>query len=263
MLKESISFGGNMIYFGKTDIGKLRKGNQDSFGIYEIGEDSLVLAVCDGMGGAAGGEEASRLSLEAFSEEIKAVLLPRVKEGKLDSDGVDLKLLLENAASCANKAVFDEAKKRPELSGMGTTLVALLYTPKGAYSVNIGDSRMYRVCGGEIEQLTHDHSYVQYLVDMGKLTPEEAKNSSNRNIIMRAVGTEAEIKADIETVETDFDGNTYFLLCSDGLTGMVQDEEICKIVSGDGEPEKKVLSLIEAANANGGADNITVVLLKI
>ncbi len=252
-----------MIYFGKTDIGKLRKGNQDSFGIYEIGEDALLLAVCDGMGGAVGGEEASRRSLEAFSDEIKEVLLPRVKDGVLDSDGVDLKLLLENAVSCANKAVFDEAKNRPELSGMGTTLVALLYTSKGVYSVNIGDSRMYRICGSEIEQLTHDHSYVQYLVDIGKLTLDEAKNSSNRNIIMRAVGTEEEIKADIEMVETDFKDDTYFLLCSDGLTGMVHDEDICKIISGDGEPEKKVLSLIDAANANGGADNITVVLLKI
>ncbi len=252
-----------MIYFGKTDIGKLRKGNQDSFGIYEIGEDALLIVVCDGMGGAAGGEEASRRSLEAFSEEIKAVLLPRVKEGKLDSDGVDLKLLLENAADCANKAVFDEAKNRPELSGMGTTLVALLYTSKGAYSVNIGDSRMYKICGDKIEQLTHDHSYVQYLVDIGKLTLEEAKSSSNRNIIMRAVGTEAEIKADINSIDTDLDKDTYFLLCSDGLTGMVLDEDILKIVSGEGEPKNKVLSLIEAANANGGADNITVVLLKI
>ena len=252
-----------MIYFGKTDIGKLRKGNQDSFGIYEIGEDALLIAVCDGMGGAAGGEEASHRSLEAFSEEIKAVLLPRVKDEKLDCDGVDLKLLLENAVSCANKAVFDEAKLRPELSGMGTTIVALLYTKKGSYSVNIGDSRMYRICGGKIEQLTHDHSYVQYLVDIGKLTAEEAKNSSNRNIIMRAVGTEEEIKADIESVETDFEGEVYFLLCSDGLTGMVQDDEICKIVSGEGTPEEKVNSLIEAANAGGGADNITVALLKI
>lgn len=252
-----------MIYFGKTDIGKLRKGNQDSFGIYEFGENAILLAVCDGMGGASGGEEASRRSLEAFSDEIKAVLLPRVKNGVLDCDGVDLKLLLENAVSCANKAVFDEAKKRPELSGMGTTLVALLYTEKGAYSVNIGDSRMYRICGGEIEQLTHDHSYVQYLVDIGKLTVEEAKNSSNRNIIMRAVGTEEEIKADIEIVETDFDKDAYFLLCSDGLTGMVQDDDICKIISVEGTPEEKVNSLIEAANAGGGADNITAVLLGI
>ena len=252
-----------MIYFGKTDIGKLRKGNQDSFGIYEIGENALLLAVCDGMGGAKGGEEASRLALEAFSEEIKAVLVPRIKEGKLDSDGVDLKLLLENAVSCANKAVFDKAKSTTELSGMGTTLVALLYTEKGAYSVNVGDSRMYRIMDGKIEQLTHDHSYVQYLVDIGKLTAEEAKNSSNRNIVMRAVGTEEEIKGDIEAVETNFEKEAFFLLCSDGLTGMVQDDDICKIVSGEGEPHAKVNSLIEAANAGGGADNITVALLKI
>ena len=251
-----------MKYFGKTDIGRIRKGNQDSFGIYEIAEDALLLAVCDGMGGANGGEEASRIALEAFSGEIKAVLEPRIKEGRLDASGVDLKLLLGNAAECANKAVFGEAKARPELSGMGTTLVGLLVTPVGALWVNVGDSRMYRICEGEIKQITHDHSYVQYLVDMGKMTPEEARYSTNRNIITKAVGTEQEIEADIETVDMSGEQDTYFLLCSDGLTGMVCDEDIAAIVSGEGEPEEKVLSLITAANLNGGSDNITVVLLK-
>lgn len=260
--KSSKQYGGNMIYFGKTDIGKIRKGNQDSFGIYEIAEDALLLAVCDGMGGAAGGEEASRLALEAFSGEIKAVLEPRIKEGRLDASGVDLKLLLGNAAECANKAVFGESKVRPELSGMGTTLVGLLITSSGALSVNIGDSRMYRICDGKIEQITHDHSYVQYLVDMGRMTPEEARNSTNRNIITRAIGTEQDIEADIEAVDMSGEQDTYFLLCSDGLTGMVCDEDIAAIVSGAGEPEEKVLSLITAANLNGGTDNITVVLLK-
>ena len=251
-----------MIYFGKTDIGKLRKGNQDSFGIYEIAEDALLLAVCDGMGGAAGGEEASRLALEAFSSEIKAVLDPRIKDGKLDASGVDLKLLLGNAAECANKTVFGAAQERPELSGMGTTLVALLITSAGALSINVGDSRMYRISAGRIEQITHDHSYVQYLVDMGKMTPEEARNSTNRNIITRAVGTEQEIEADIENVDMGGEQDTYFLLCSDGLTNMVSDEDIAAMVLGEGEPEEKVLSLIAAANTNGGSDNITAVLLK-
>jgi protein phosphatase len=251
-----------MIYFGKTDIGKRRKGNQDSFGIYEIAEDALLLAVCDGMGGAAGGEEASRLALSAFSDEVKAVLCPRVKEGKLDPSEVNLTLLLENAVQCANKAVFDEATRQPSLGGMGTTLVALLITQNGAFSVNVGDSRMYRIDRDGIEQITHDHSYVQYLVDIGKMTAEEAKYSTNRNIIMRAVGTGKKVEADIKSVDMKGDGESWFLLCSDGLTGMVDDEDIAAIVLGDGETEDKVNSLIAAANRNGGADNITAVLLK-
>lgn len=251
-----------MLYFGKTDIGKLRKGNQDNFGIYEIAEDALLLAVCDGMGGANGGEEASRLALEAFSEEIKAVLVPRIKEGKLDCNGVDLKLLLSNAVSCANKAVFGAANENPELSGMGTTLVALLITKSLSYWVNVGDSRMYKISENSIEQLTHDHSYVQYLVDIGKITPDEARQSTNRNIITKAVGAESEIEPDIESVDMEGEQDTYFLLCSDGLTNMVSDKDIADIVFGEGEAEEKVNSLISAANTNGGADNITVVLLR-
>lgn len=250
-----------MIYFGKTDIGKLRKGNQDSFGIYEIAENALLLAVCDGMGGAAGGGEASRIALEAFSGEIKAVFESRISENKLDASGIDIKLTLGNAVGCANSAVYNTAKENPELSGMGTTLVALLIVDGALYSVNVGDSRMYKISGDEIAQITRDHSYVQYLIDMGKMTPEEAKNSTNRNIITRAIGTEESIEADIASVESG-DGDTYFLLCSDGLTNMVPDTEIAKAVLGEGTPEEKVLSLISAANENGGSDNITVVLLK-
>ena len=123
---------------------------------------------------------------------------------------------------------------------------------------------MYRISGDAIEQITHDHSYVQYLVDMGKMTPEEAKTSTNRNIIMRAVGTGEEIEADIKAIEqSEGDADTYFLLCSDGLTGVVSDEEIAKTVLSDGEMENKVESLIESANKNGGPDNITAVLVKI
>lgn len=252
-----------MIYFGKTDIGKLRKGNQDNFGIYEIAENALLLAVCDGMGGAAGGEEASRLALEAFSGEVKAVCEPRIEEGKLCREGIDMHILLANAAECANKAVYSTAQARPELSGMGTTLVALFIIDSVAHSVNVGDSRMYRISGGEIEQITHDHSYVQYLVDIGKMTPEEAKNSTNRNIITRAVGTEQKTEPDIENIDLDKGGeDTYFMLCSDGLTGVVSDEEIAKIVSGDGDLEEKVQALIEKANQGGGPDNITVVLFR-
>ncbi|MBQ8005410.1 MAG: Stp1/IreP family PP2C-type Ser/Thr phosphatase [Clostridia bacterium] len=252
-----------MIYFGKTDIGKLRKGNQDNFGIYEIAENALLLAVCDGMGGAAGGEEASRLALEAFYGEIKAVCEPRIEEGRLCREGIDLHILLANAAECANKAVYARASEDPALRGMGTTLVAMLIIDSVAHSINIGDSRMYRISEGKIKQITHDHSYVQYLVDMGRITPEEAKNSTNRNIITRAVGTEQDTQPDIENIDIeDGGGETFFLLCSDGLTSVVSDDEIASVISGSGSLEEKVNLLIEKANQGGGPDNITVVLFK-
>lgn len=254
-----------MIYFGKTDAGKKRKGNQDSFGIYCLADNVLLLAVCDGMGGANGGEEASRLALEAFSGEIKAVCLPRMKEDgvNIDMSGVNIGLLLENAAEEANSAVLSTARERSELAGMGTTLVALFIADKSVYSINVGDSRIYRISDGSIKQITHDHSYVQYLVDMGRITPEEARNSSNRNIITRAIGTTDDIKADVDLVDVGDAEETYFLLCSDGLTGMVNDDEIARTVSKSGTLEEKVCRLIEKANKNGGADNITALLLEL
>ncbi len=251
-----------MIYFGKTDVGKKRKGNQDSFGIYPLADNALLLAVCDGMGGIAGGDEASKLALLAFSEEVKTVCSIHSSDGKVIKDKVDMHILTENAAELANKAVYRASKENSELEGMGTTLVALLIIDGYAHSVNVGDSRMYRIKGDKIEQLTHDHSYVQYLVDMGKLTPEEAKNSTKKNIITRAVGTGDNLEADIENIELSCDGEPeYFLLCSDGLTNMVSDEEILDIVSSDMGVEEKVNTLITKANENGGADNITAVLL--
>lgn len=254
-----------MIYFGKTDVGKKRKGNQDNFGIYRLADNILLLAVCDGMGGVGGGEEASRIALDAFSDEIKAVCLPRMKEdGKtVDMSGVNVRILLGNAAEEANSAVLGTARRNPELTGMGTTLVALFIADGNIYSINVGDSRIYRINDGKITQITHDHSYVQYLVDMGKLTPEEAKNSTNRNIITRAVGTTDGLEADVDAVDRGEGEHIYFLLCSDGLTNMVTDEDIAKTVSGDEPLEKKVAELIEKANKNGGADNITALLLGL
>lgn len=253
-----------MLYFGKTDIGKKRKGNQDSFGIYRIAENALLLAVCDGMGGAAGGEEASRIALDSFSREVSDVCAPRVSDGMFDASEVDMRLMLGNAASEANKAVFAKANENPELEGMGTTLVALFVVGHFAYSVNVGDSRLYRIEDGKISQVTHDHSYVQYLVDIGKLTPEEARTNANRNIIMRAVGTAETVEADIEALDLGEGGNNLaFLLCSDGLTNMVSDDEIASIVSGEGTPDEKTDKLIAEANGNGGADNITAVLLEL
>ncbi|MGN1048849.1 MAG: Stp1/IreP family PP2C-type Ser/Thr phosphatase [Eubacteriales bacterium] len=253
-----------MLYFGKTDIGKKRKGNQDSFGIYRIAENAVLCAVCDGMGGAAGGEEASRTALSAFSEEINAACAPHIENGSLIVSDIDPRLLLENAAGEANRAVLEKAAGNPELHGMGTTLVALLVADGKAYSVNVGDSRLYRISDGKITQVTHDHSYVQYLVDIGKITPEEAKSSTNRNIIMRAVGIEDELRADIDIPDCgDGSKKVFFLLCSDGLSNMVPDDKIAAIAMSEKSPKEKTEQLIAEANRNGGSDNITAVLLEL
>ncbi len=253
-----------MIHFGKTDVGMKRSGNQDNFGIYELGENATLLVVCDGMGGVSGGERASRLALDAFYATVKSICEPRIAEGKLDATGIRIPMLLEEALGEANTAVYREAEAHPELEGMGTTLVALFFCDGAAYSLNVGDSRLYGIAGGKATQITRDHSYVQMLIDMGRITPEEARNNPKKNIITRAVGTSEEIEADIAPVESELlaDGS-YFLLCSDGLSNMLSDCEIADIALGEGTLEEKAARLVENANEKGGPDNITVVLAQI
>lgn len=253
-----------MIHFGKTDVGMKRSGNQDNFGIYEMGENATLLVVCDGMGGVSGGERASRLALDAFYSTVRGVCEPKIKDGRLDASSFRIPMLLEEALGDANTAVYNEAKANPELEGMGTTLVALFFCDGTAYSLNVGDSRLYGITEGKATQITRDHSYVQMLIDMGRLTPEEAKDNPQKNIITRAVGTSEGLEADIAPVDsTLLSEGSYFLLCSDGLSNMLSDEEIAAIACGDGTLEEKAAKLVENANENGGLDNITVVLAQI
>lgn len=253
-----------MIHFGKTDVGMRRSGNQDSFGIYAIAENATLLVVCDGMGGAVGGERASRLALDAFYATVKDVCDPKTQNGVLDGSCIKIPTLLETALGEANRAVLKTAKADPELEGMGTTLVALFFCDGTAYSLNVGDSRLYGIVDGKATQITRDHSYVQMLVDLGRITPEEAKDNPQKNIITRAVGTHEELEADIAPVDSALlcEG-AYFLLCSDGLSNMLGDDEIAAIACGEGTLEEKAARLVEGANENGGTDNITVVLAQI
>ncbi len=253
-----------MIQYGRTDVGKKRAGNQDNFGIYTIAENAQLLAVCDGMGGVSGGEKASGIALESFSEAVRAACSPRINEGSLDVTAVKPSFVLEEALSEANSAVFSFAKANPELEGMGTTLVALFFCGGTAYSLNVGDSRLYGIRDGEATQLTRDHSYVQMLVDMGRITAEEARDNPQKNIITRAVGTGEELDGDIAPIDAGFMAEgTYFLLCSDGLSNMLSDSEIAQVVCGEGTLEDKTAELVEKANEKGGPDNITVVLARI
>lgn len=248
-----------MLFFGKTDVGSHRAANQDNFLIRKYSADVLVAVVCDGMGGVNGGNTASRVAVNAFYEAVNEAEREHPLFFGMSED--DIHAMLKDSASKANRAVYDTAVSDPTLMGMGTTLVSCMIIGERAYIANVGDSRLYLVDDGEIKQITHDHSYVQYLVDMGKLTPEEAKHSRNRNLITRAVGTDKSVECDIFTQEVK--SGMKFVLCSDGLTNHVEPFEICDEVKDSGDVQSACESLIDQANKRGGLDNITVVVLSI
>lgn len=248
--------------FGVTDVGRRRKNNQDNFIIRQLGEDTLFAVVCDGMGGAAGGAEASSLAAEIFAEEVEKSVSPFVNSKKKLSHQ-KAEHFLACAVDLANEAVYNRAREDESLSGMGTTLVAVLIVGSAIYAVNVGDSRMYLVSRGSLTQITHDHSYVQFLVDIGKLSEDEARTSSNRNIITRAVGTARETECDFFNVKAS--PSSMFLLCSDGLSNMLTPDEILAAFDGMGVDDLSSIcrELVDCANENGGTDNITAVAISL
>ncbi len=255
-----------MEYCGKTDIGKKRNANQDCFRIHEFTEELLLVVVCDGMGGAHGGETASMLAADAFMDSMRSFVETHMDDEKrLNCVDSQVHRALRLAAFTANKAVCKRAAEEPTLRGMGTTLVGALISEKVVYALNVGDSRMYRISADDAkaEQITKDHSYVQFLVDMGKLTPEEARTAPNRNIITRAIGDESSAEADIYMTEAEEGEDCWLLFCSDGLSNYLEDSELADVLKAEETIEDKVDILIERANLCGGADNITAVAVKL
>lgn len=255
-----------MKYFGMTDIGRKREKNEDNFGIFEISENAFLLLVCDGMGGHDGGEIASESALLSFINEIDNQTDGKISHGKLvlDDDEADVPMMLENALSAANFEVWQRSHGDVSLRGMGTTLVGavVMKDPYRAWSVNLGDSRLYRIRNEEMLQMTKDHSYIQFLIDSGKISPEEAEKRTDRNIITKAVGISVQAEPDIKKL--DVQSGDILVLCSDGLSGMLSTEEICGISDKrDSTLESRVRSLISLANDAGGDDNITVVLAEL
>lgn len=246
-----------MLYFAKTDTGRVRTSNQDTFSTLQVSDDLAFFLVCDGMGGANGGEEASRIACEVATASIKRDLDVLLGDSELDADKYMPKILAF-AAREANLAVYDKAQDNTDLAGMGTTFVGAVVYGSTLYAVNIGDSRLYIITKKDAMQVTRDHSYVQYLVDIGVITSSQAETSSKRNIITRAIGTDETVEPDTYTVTLEPD--SYILLCSDGLSTMVDRAEITRIVHGSDDLEKKVSDLIDTANEHGGRDNITVIL---
>lgn len=249
-------------------MGKKRNVNQDSFAYAPIGSNAFLFVVCDGMGGANGGNVASSLACETFTQNVKAELEKTKNEtGKCLVTPEEAEIMLVKSVGLANQLVFNESFKESALSGMGTTLVGALIIDDTAYIVNVGDSRGYLIFGDIIDRITHDHSYVQFLIDIGQITEEEAKSNANKNIIMKAVGISE--KVDPDTFRVEFGDSAFLLLCSDGLTNFVDEDVIKKTVLSFDYEEKADLQqrveavcdqLIEIANKNGGGDNITAAL---
>lgn len=241
-----------MKYQGKTDIGVMRHTNQDSFKILELSDGTLLAVVCDGMGGANAGNVASEKATEIISS-----FFERSYRTGLDSQGIIA--LLQSAILSANIEVYDMAQKNQELAGMGTTVVAAYVSEKFAVISHLGDSRAYLI-GENVTQLTRDHSVVQSLIESGKLTPEEARVHPRRNVITRALGIEPEIL--VESNEFNISEREFLLLCSDGLSNFVTEEDLKEIFNSDNFEDITEI-LVAKANKNGGADNITAVAISL
>ncbi|MCQ2428042.1 MAG: Stp1/IreP family PP2C-type Ser/Thr phosphatase [Clostridia bacterium] len=257
-----------MNYYGKSDIGKVREENQDSFGITELLPGVYICVVCDGMGGAAGGSIASQIAVEVFTDTVREKLTPEPPATYPDLGDRKVRQALVDAVDAANLAVLNKARERADgsLDGMGTTLTAVLFTETGyAWSANVGDSRVYRVFPNGIRQLTHDHSVVQEYLDKGIISSEDAKSFAMRNVITRAVGVASWVEADVESVDIDPENgmNGSLLLCSDGLYNCVSDERIVALMGSGESIDRRADMLVKTARKNGGPDNITVIIVDL
>lgn len=258
-----------MIIASHTDVGVKRVVNQDSHITKRYSKKTTLCVVCDGMGGAKGGEEASKIASKAFVEYMDEFLEAYIGNKNRKVTSTEIKQALLTALDIANDQVYRYAQGHLGMRGMGTTIVAALVIEKTVFILNVGDSRAYFLKGNKIQQITKDHSYVQYLIDCGQLTENEALSSDKKNIITRAVGTEKAVDGDIYK-ETVTEG-TFVLLCTDGLINHVDNETICDIVSNDFNANSideigltvKARKLVDKANDLGGQDNITVVLMRI
>jgi serine/threonine protein phosphatase PrpC len=239
---------------GNTNIGRKRKVNQDSF-LMEA--KSRIFVVADGMGGHAGGETASKLTVETV---IQAMLTD--KASKLNSAPEDLVM---GAVHRANTAVYSTAEKDKALTGMGTTVVTMFFSADKLYVGHVGDSRVYMAKKGLLWQLTKDHSLVNEKLKAGIITRDQMKRDKSRNVITRSVGFESSVLVDV--YQKDINPGELYFACSDGLSGMVDDSQIIKIIdelgwnSGDLNP--LVNKLLETACENGGDDNVTVVVVRV
>ncbi len=235
-----------------TDKGKVRKQNQDAF--YASCEDgAALLLVCDGMGGANAGDVASAMAVKVFINEVKKGLKSELEE-------MELQNLLEDSLDTANSAVYEYSCVDPDCEGMGTTVVSAIVRNGNAIVLNVGDSRAYQISGGKIRQITRDHSVIEDMIQRGEITREQSRYHPNKNLITRALGTAPWIECDFFT--TKLEEGDFLLLCSDGLSNIVTDEEMAEEVTAENALQLCCENLVGMAIGRGAPDNVTVVLYK-
>ena len=236
-----------------TDPGCVRPQNQDACSVEQLDENCTLCVVCDGMGGAKSGNVASALAVEVFMQEIRASWKNGMSQEDVDH-------MLRSAVKLVNFAVYDQAAQFVDFAGMGTTLVAALVEGKNATVVNVGDSRAYHIGAEGIRIITQDHSVVQLMVDRGELTPEEAKLYPGKNLITRAIGTDATVECDLFRLELEREDG--ILLCTDGLSNLLDEQEILfEVVHGE-QRENCCQRLLNIALNRGAPDNVTCLLLQ-
>lgn len=240
-----------MHYWTLTDPGCVREQNQDAFETVQLDRNTLLCVVCDGMGGARSGNVASALAADVFTQEVR-----RSYHGSQD-----LEQLLERAVKLANYTVFDQSRQLEDFRGMGTTLVAALIRNRQAIVVNVGDSRAYQVDTQDIHQITTDHSLVQVMLERGELTPDQARRFPGKNYITRAIGTEPTVRCDIFHVSLE--RGDHLFLCSDGLTNLVEDQEILFEVVHGVSKNTCCQRMVDIAKNRGAPDNVTCVLVQV
>ena len=243
-----------------TDPGRVRDHNEDCI---ESRPEIGLYVLADGMGGYNAGEVASGMATSLISEGLVEAWNPRAVErlARDEAKGLAERLIREQIER-ANAAIFTTSQNNPECAGMGTTLVMSLFYDNFVAVAHIGDSRLYRLRGESMEQVTRDHSLLQEQLDSGLITPEEAKLSQNKNLVTRALGIDPGVEPEIHVHEAQPDD--LYLLCSDGLSDMVEDEEIrLTLITLKSNPSLTVQQLVQMANDNGGKDNVSVILVRV
>lgn len=242
-------------FAARTDPGLVREQNEDAVAV-SAAHGLAILA--DGMGGYSAGEVASGIATSVIRASIETRLRQR-NWRRLPADGA-MQQLLASAVELAHSAILATAQRQPEYAGMGTTLVTALFRHDQVTIAHVGDSRAYRIRAGRIQQLTHDHSLLQEEIDAGLISPEQARFASHKNLVTRAVGIELPLEVEIH--QHPIAAGDLYLLCSDGLSDMVPEQEIAELAQA-GDLEQAAAALVQSANQHGGHDNISVILARV
>jgi len=251
---------GKIRSMGLSDVGRVREHNEDTIG---VDADIGLFVLADGMGGYNAGEVASGIAVKTIMSLVKEAVERQDMSTADPETGMQRpSIVLRDAISRANKIIYQTARTQPQCEGMGTTVVACLFFNNRVAIAHVGDSRAYRVRANRLEQMTMDHSLLQELVDRGFYSPAEAQRATNKNYVTRALGVEPGV--DVELHEHPADKGDYYLLCSDGLSDMVEDDDLLLTVNTFGASLETVAKqLIQLANDNGGRDNVSIILAQV